>query len=453
MGSFQQSFKRLVRLALPIIGTALTNNIVIVIGVLMVSRLGHHALAASLLGISTFTMIMLASFGSLLSISILVSQAKAKCDYKHIRQIVQNGFILSLVFNILIVTLLFNSSWILRAFHQDPSLIAICTPFFHMVAFIMIPSLLSIVLQQFFIGISHSRVNLAFSLIKAPISILFQYLFIFGAAGFPKLGLAGLPSALMVSLTVVLVLQIFYIQRHPRYRRYHLFHRMKQAFDFVCFKKIASLGIPIGLQFSGEVAAGAVGGYFIGWFGLNGLAAIQIVRQFFTLFIVVMLGLMQALSVIVSMEHAREDVRGIRQAFITGLFVATIVAAIMGLIYWFFPDYLVSLFIPVNHNLVQPVVTYAELFFSVLIVTQFLDAWRDILSGTLRGLQETKLPMRAGIMFLWFISLPVSYLLAVVLNWGPIGVVVGFPTGILLCTLYLWYRLLKHPAYRVSRAG
>ena len=58
--------------------------------------------------------------------------------------------------------------------------------------------------------------------------------------------------------------------------------------------------MPIGMQFGGEFVAMTMATYLIGYFGVTALAASQIVSQYTMLVIILIIGLTQALSILVS---------------------------------------------------------------------------------------------------------------------------------------------------------
>ena len=92
-----------------------------------------------------------------------------------------------------------------------------------------------------------------------------------------------------------------------------------------------------------------------------------------------------------------------------------------------------GIFIPANVNTVH----LAVLFLAISAFAQIFDSIRNILTGSLRGFRDTKVPMWVGILSTWVFYIPVSYLLGFVFHWGAVGVAMGFLVGVFVGSIIL----------------
>jgi Na+-driven multidrug efflux pump len=104
---------------------------------------------------------------------------------------------------------------------------------------------------------------------------------------------------------------------------------------------------------------------------------------------------------------------------------------------------LINLYVDVDNPLNQNMVHLAIYFFAIAAIALSLDGLRNMLAGALRGVHDSKAPMQIGIICLWFISLPVCYLVAFTFKGGPVGLQIGFASGFIVASILLWRRMQK----------
>ena len=244
----------------------------------------------------------------------------------------------------------------------------------------------------------------------------------------------------------VLSVVLFILFKSKYNTTYKLFKFNNIVDSKVCLK-IISVGLPISIQAGGEMIALAVSRYFRGWFGVDALAAAQVVNQYVILGVAFYIGLSQAVSILISKAYANEDYSLIKEYTVSAMFMMLVLYLIIAFIFIEFPDKLIDIFL--NRTLPEhsQILILGRIFFIVAIVTGFADSMRFILSGAYRGLHNTKKPMLVGFFSLWGISIGASYLLGVYFNYGPVGIRVGTSCGIIFALAYLFYdfyfRLLK----------
>jgi multidrug resistance protein, MATE family len=76
-------------------------------------------------------------------------------------------------------------------------------------------------------------------------------------------------------------------------------------------------------------------------------------------------------------------------------------------------------------------------------IFQLFDGMQGVITGTLRGLGDTRTAMLVNLVAHWLIGLPTGYLLCFVIGWGVYGLWVGLSLGLIvtgLILLYVWTR-------------
>ena len=61
-----------------------------------------------------------------------------------------------------------------------------------------------------------------------------------------------------------------------------------------------------------------------------------------------------------------------------------------------------------------------------------------------RGFHDTKVPMVVGIFVIWIVGLPIGYLMAFTLHWGPVGIYLAQLIGVIIGAIILWRRFEHH---------
>jgi len=436
-----ENIYKVIRFSLPISAGMLINMISSFIAMMMVAQLGETELAAGALGISTnITIVTIAAtfFYSIgISISHLRGQQKSS---EEIGTMVKNGMWLALLLAIPSSLILWNVDTVLIAFKQDPALIAIAKNYFHFAALSVLPSLLIVVFSQFFTGTDRPRYSMLISMISLPLIVFLSYLFVLGRFAMPQLGLAGITCATLISQTLISISVFFYLLLGKNNAKYKIFSGNFLPKLTIC-KHLFNLGFPIGVQFGAELAAMTVSTYFMGYFGVAALAASQIVSQYSMLVVMVTLGLSQALSVLISKAYGEKNYLLIKQYMFSSMFILTAFFMVVLLFFVGFPNLLIQSFLHHSNTINGDTFHLAVQFFVIAAITLFIDGLRNLYSGALRGLHDSKTPMHIGIICLWGISIPMNYLCGILLHGGPIGLRFGFMSGFVIAAWILWSRI------------
>ncbi len=436
--SLFQIAQKLFRFAIPISASHLLNIITSFISMKMLACLGQIPLAASALAVTTFITITVMIGAIFDAISILIShQNQNKTQEAAI--MIKHGFVLALILSIPEALVFWNIDGLLLYCGQDPQLVELCTPYFQFAAISVFPSLFTAVIMQYFFGIGKSQYTLWITLLCIPFTLLTSYGFILGHFGLPGLGLAGMTCAnLVVQSTLLCCLMLWFY----RYRHQYPLFTGHSWFKWSTCKAILALGLPMGVQFGGEIAAITAATWLLGYFGTTPLAANQLVSQYFMIMLMLILGLNQAQAILISEAYGKKELHHISKYLTAAVFILSLYCLVSAVLFCGFPDLLISIYM--GHQWIDPSFhDLAKIFFTLSVIYLIIDGIRILLSGALRGMHQSKAPMRIGIFSLWLISTPVSYLVGFVWHQGPIGLRIGFMSGYLVACILLWFQTQK----------
>jgi MATE family multidrug resistance protein len=76
-------------------------------------------------------------------------------------------------------------------------------------------------------------------------------------------------------------------------------------------------------------------------------------------------------------------------------------------------------------------------------VFQLFDGIQGVITGTLRGLGDTRTPMIANLGAHWLLGLPIGYTLCFLLDWGVYGLWVGLTLGLIVVAVVLLWAWMK----------
>ncbi|MFC7780488.1 MATE family efflux transporter [Legionella taurinensis] len=420
-------FLALLRLALPISVSRLLHVCGHFTVMMMVARLGEEQLAAGSLAISSYMVILTLTTSIFYATGILIRSQPEPSDYP--QRLLVNALFLASAIALPAALSLVCMDKLLLLFHQDAALVALTREYFFFSALGLFPLLWLTVIVQFYLGTGNARVALWLELVSMPLTLAAAYGLV------PHWGLAG---ASLASLCVQLLMAcgLFYLL----WRKNKRLLNEAQTPDWRLCREILTLGLPIGIQFGGELAVMAFATYLMGYFGVNALAALQITNQYALLFFMLNFGLSQALALKISEERRKQQ-----PAFPDILLAAVCLFAAYMLpvvvLFSFFSNELTRFYFG-KALLPHSFYSLSKAFFLLSASFLVIDGLRNLLSSALRGLHDSSHSSRINLLALWGVSLPFSAVAAFPLHGGPIGLRLGFLSGFILAVMLLSRNLL-----------
>ena len=239
------------------------------------------------------------------------------------------------------------------------------------------------------------------------VNLVFNYLLIYGKAGFPEMGVAGAAAATVLSRFIELSIIVIWTHRHPEKNPFvvGLYESLKVPAALV--KKIVIKGTPLLINealWSGGMAM-LIQCYSVR--GLNVVASHNIANTINNVFNIVFIALGDSVAIIVGQllgAGKMEDARDADRKIITfSVMCCTAVAAVMLFVAPFFPRL---------YNTEEEVKALARSFIIVNAVAMPMYSFLHATYFTLRSGGKTIITFLFDSMFVWVVSVPTAFILS-----------------------------------------
>jgi Na+-driven multidrug efflux pump len=113
---------------------------------------------------------------------------------------------------------------------------------------------------------------------------------------------------------------------------------------------------------------------------------------------------------------------------------------------------LIHFYLQTDHSISAETMDLAKWLLAISALSLMIDSLRNITTGALRGLYDSRYPMYLSVILMWGIGLPVGLFLAFKAHWGVIGFASANGLAVLLCELFLWRRWNSKTSLLLNRA-
>ena len=439
----------LLRLAAPLVGANLLQMSIYAVDVVFVAKLGPVELAASTLGVFLFSLIMWALIGFTGACApIIAAELGARAHaVRQVRRSFRMAMWLSVISGVVAMAVLANGHRILLLLDQDPHVSARTAAFLNILLWVMLPNLWAGVMRTVAAALGRPGWAMAVTAGALGLGVLGNWLLVFGHWGFPALGLEGSAIASVVTATAMMLAYAAIIAFDPKLRRYRLFgkwwvpHWQRMA-------EIAKLGAPIALIFMLE--GGLFGGaaFLMGLIGVTEVAAHAIALNIAALAFQVPFGISQAATIRVGLAYGARDHLWIARAGWAAIVSGTGFMVLTATLIWVAPRLIIGIYVDVDDPSRAAEVALAMQFLVVCALFQLFDGAQSVAAGSLRGLQDTRVPMYIAAFGYWVAGFGTAILIGfrfqlpwigtwVGLHWGGVGIWVGLAVGLLVVSSLL----------------
>jgi len=444
---FGREVRLTVALALPLAAGQISQIFISLADTLMVGRLGVVPLAAATFANNILYVPFIFGLGFSTAISVRVSQARGSSDREAARAALRHGLYLALALGVLIMLGGLGIRPFLGFFHQDPEIIRAVPRFFLLIAASMIPAMGAMAVKNHADAMNKPWTPFWIMLAAGGLNVVFNWLFIYGNLGAPRLGLDGSGLATLLARLAMLAAMIWWCVRAEAVRDWVPTHWFR-APEWPAVRELIRLGLPASLQLLAEVSAFVMVTLLIGTLGPAALASHQVAMTCAATVFMVPLGLSMALTVRMGEAWGAAQYARLRFILVSGWGLALAFTACSALGFLLFNHTIAGWF------LTEP--KAAALTASLLLVSaafQVSDAMQVSSGGALRGLGDVKVPAWVAFVAYWIVAIPVGWFLAFRAGMGVAGMWWGITFGLTITALALGVRVWRKTAFAPSSLG
>ncbi len=430
-------YRKNLTLAIPVIFAQIGQVTVNLVDNIMVGHVGTADLAAASFAINIFNIGMLFGIGVTYALTPLVGHSYSSKKNENVGGWFKNGLLVHFVFSVLLCAVMSLLVFFMNQMGQSEEVVRKAVPFFLLQVASLIPMMLFFSIKQFFEGIGNTKIAMAITVIANIVNIALNYILIYGKLGFPALGLNGAGLASLCARILMPVLFLLFVLKKSSFRTYFN-HARESGFEKEKIRKIAFIGLPIGLQLVIEVLSFSLGAIMLGWISKESIAGHQVAIGMASMTYMISFGLSSGTTIRISHAFGQRNRTELRKTVFASLHLVVAFMTLMGILFVLFRNYLPRLF-----TSDPAVISVAASLLVVAAFFQIFDGLQVVLLGVLRGIADVRVPMYLAFFSYIVLSLPTSYLFAFVLNMGPPGVWIGFVFGLSSAALFFGLRLKR----------
>lgn len=429
-------YKRNLALAFPIIVAQLGQATVALADTFMVGMLGTVELAAVAFANSIFMLLFIFGLGFSLGQTPHVGKAYGKKQWWKIGILFQNALVINSILSVVLFGIVRAMQPILYHLNQPVNVVNMAMPYYGWLLLSSIPLLIFFTCRQFAEGVGNTKISMWVTLVGNIINIVFNYTFIFGKFGCPKLGVEGAGLSTFISRVFMALCLIILVFKHQELKKFTQYFSWKK-FYFAAIKRLLATGFPISGQLIVEVLAFSLSAIMIGWINEANLAAHQIVLQMASTTFLVVLGVGSACTIRISHQFGSKHYKATRWASLAAFHLVTVVMAIMAIGFITLRNY-----IPLLFTSDPEVIAVASQLCIIAGIFQLFDGWQTVGLSTLRGLADVTFAMYIAFTSYILISLPVGYVFGFIFHLGSVGVWIGISIGLIVAAIAYRIRFL-----------
>lgn len=418
---------RVLRISTPAVAGLSSQMIVSVTETAMIGRLGNTTVVLAALGLGLLATWTITSFFSSLATGthVLAARRSGEGDPRGAGEALNSSLVAALVLGLVIgVAGYFLSFPVLDFFASERAVAVEGTPYMQWRFVGLLFFLLVVAYRGFFNGIGHTKIFMVSALIINLSNILFNYLLIFGAAGFPAMGLAGAGAASAVSNLLGL---LFFIGATflPSYRKTYQYYAAPGIRTSI-IAQIVRIATPVSLQ-NILILLGFL--VFVGITGTIGTleqAASQVVISALFMSFLPCFGFGIGAQTLVGQSLGTRDTGLARRYGMEAARLATYFTIALGAVFLLLPEVVLGL---ITTN--AAVIATAEPVLRLAGAAQMFYAGGIVLAHALQAAGATVYVMFIEVITHWIVFLPLSYVFGVVLGGGLLGAWLALPVYIL----------------------
>ncbi len=432
----KEFYIKMIQIAIPISLQQLITVGINLMDTVMLSSMGDAQLSASSLAGQFINLFQICCMGIGMGASVLTARFWGMKDEHALRQSVTIMLRICLLFStVFTLVTVFIPGGIMRLYTSDELIINYGISYFRWLIptyFAMSFSLTCTIVLR---SVGQVRLPLISSILAFFINIFFNWIFIFGELGMPRMEIAGAALGTLIARVFELVFicgYFFFIDKRIRYRLNHLFMSTGHLLE-----QYLKISIPVLVSDSLLALGNNAVAMVMGRIGSAFVAANSVTTVVQQLSSVLTQGISNASGIITGHTMGEGDYDKAQRQGYTFLGLGAFIGV------------LAAIFILLVKN---PVINYYkvspeakeianELMYSISFIMIFQSMNSILTKGVLRAGGDTKFLMVGDILFLWVASIPLGYLAGLVFHWSSFWVYTMLKIDQIIKCVWCYFRL------------
>ncbi len=432
-------YKSALMLIIPVLFQNLINQGVNMMDTIMVGRLGEVSISASSLANQYYAIYNIMCMGISAAGLVLASQYWGTNEPVTVRRTFDLSMQIVIVMGSIfaVVTALFPQK-IMSLYIPDPEVIAEGAKYLRVTALIFLPHGISLVMSNIIRAVGNARLGLVISCISFVVNIGCNYIFIFGVPfiGLPALGVTGAALGTLCARIVELIVCVVYMLKFEKQLRYRPKGLIKLPSRGLVGEFIR-LGLPAIISDTLLGVAATVISMILGRMGKEAASAYAIVVVLERLCTVATGGIASAAGVMIGQTVGRGEYERAHREGRSFLLISIGIGIVASVLVRFAGVWSIGLY-----EITDDTRQIAVSMMSASAIIVFFQAIQSALSkGILRGGGDTKFLMIADVIFQWVASIPLGYVLGLLLDVPPFWVLIALRIDYIIKSVWLTVRL------------
>ncbi len=394
------TYRDIWKISYPIIIGLVAQNIMYVIDTAFLGRVSEVTLGAAAIGGVFYLCVVMLGTGFAIGAQIMIGRRNGERNFHAIGQVFDHTMLFLGLLAIVLATILhFLAPIILQMFISSQAVYHESLAFIGYRKFGFLFGFWVLGFNSLYVGKTQTKVLTLSTFVMATANIILDYGLIFGNLGLPQMGIAG--AALATNIAEFLSFCFYLIWTFGRggHKPYKLFTLRKP--DWALFSSLLNLSVPVMFQYFLSFSAWFVFFLVIEQIGEMALAASNITRSVYMVFMIPVWGLSASVNTLVSNTIGRNEhervIPLIKRVFFIGASISIVIVQSM----LFFPEYIISIYTN-NPELIAATVPFLRVISVALVAFSFGIIIFNGLSGTGKTMLALKIEVVSIILYLTF---------------------------------------------------
>ena len=413
--------KEILIFSLPIIAGQIGQMLFGLGDIIVAGRFSSLAVASIGVAAMIFAPLLMVGIGVLFCTGPLASQLKG--EGKSDPSFLYNAYLISLMFAIILGSILFFSDYYIHLFKLNPEIVPHVVNFLKWTSFSLFPAFVFQATKEYLQAHGQIYIPNAIIWFFNIINVALNILLMFGTENFKGYGIEGAAIATVICRFSMGITVFFYMKSVTPFE-------MKRNPETI--RKILRLGLPISFTILCEVLIFATVTVLVGGMSLVASASQNLVMNITSMTFMVAMALGSAISVLVGEQFGKKSVEEIVRLCNGAMTLTIILQVFFAIMYLTIPHFIMGM-----ATTDQAVIIYGGALLFWVGLFQLPDGLQVVLAGMMRGLNETRIPMILSFVSFWILGLPFGVYLAYQRSMEARGLWVGLAVGLTFNCIFL----------------